>query len=79
MLAFIITIGAIVTILAFFFFQLDSDITLWLHEKFGKSSKTLKNKVIWITGASSGIGEELAYVFAKIGAKLVCLAQTKRI
>jgi short-subunit dehydrogenase len=29
------------------------------------------NKVIWITGASSGIGEELAYRFAKDNAKLV--------
>lgn len=30
-----------------------------------------KNKVIWITGASSGIGEAMALAFAKEGAKLV--------
>lgn len=30
-----------------------------------------KNKVIWITGASSGIGEHLAYAFAEQGAKIV--------
>lgn len=30
-----------------------------------------KNKVVWITGASSGIGEHMAYAFAKQGAKLV--------
>ncbi len=30
-----------------------------------------KNKVVWITGASSGIGEELAYCFAKDSAKIV--------
>ncbi len=29
------------------------------------------NKVIWITGASSGIGEALAYAFSKQGAKLI--------
>src|SRR5258707_1073444 len=29
------------------------------------------NKVCWITGASSGIGEELAYVMSAAGAKLI--------
>lgn len=31
----------------------------------------IKNKVIWITGASSGIGEALAYALAKKGARLI--------
>ena len=30
-----------------------------------------KDKVVWITGASSGIGENLAYAFAESGAKLI--------
>lgn len=32
---------------------------------------SFQNKVIWITGASSGIGEALAYAFSKRGARLI--------
>lgn len=31
----------------------------------------LKDKVVWLTGASSGIGEEMAYQLSKKGAKLI--------
>ena len=36
-----------------------------------------KNKVVLITGASSGIGKESAIEFAKQGAKIVLVSRTK--
>ncbi|MFO8069839.1 MAG: SDR family oxidoreductase [Alkalibacterium sp.] len=39
--------------------------------------KSLKDKVIWVTGASSGIGEALAYGLARKGATLILSARRK--
>ncbi len=36
-----------------------------------------KNKVVWITGASSGIGEELAIQLSQLGAQVVLSARNK--
>lgn len=39
--------------------------------------KEINNKVIWLTGASSGIGEALAYELAVKGARLILSARRK--
>lgn len=38
----------------------------------------LKNKVVWITGASSGIGEALVYEFAKQGSTVILSARREQ-
>lgn len=37
----------------------------------------MKNKVVWITGASSGIGEALVYEYYKAGAKLIISSRNR--
>jgi dehydrogenase/reductase SDR family protein 7B len=37
----------------------------------------MNTKVVWITGASSGIGEALAYAYSNMGAKLILSARNR--
>jgi len=62
----------------FFFFKMDCDLTLLLAEKFGKPLSAFRGKVVWVTGASSGIGEAMAYILAKHGAKLIISGRNKQ-
>jgi len=57
--------------LLFLIFISDCDLTLKLVEKFGTPTSSLKGKVVWIIGASTGIGEYLAYELVANGAKVI--------
>uniref|UniRef100_A0A4W6G946 Dehydrogenase/reductase (SDR family) member 7 n=1 Tax=Lates calcarifer TaxID=8187 RepID=A0A4W6G946_LATCA len=59
-----------------FFIFADADFTLLWASVIGHRPETkLKGLVVWVTGASSGIGEELAYQLAKCGSRLILSAR----
>lgn len=51
------------------FFRADADLSLWSKKSPPKSA--FEDQVVWITGASQGLGEELALYFAAHGARLI--------
>ena len=55
------TLGAALAVLAgVLIIFADADLSLLFASKFGKQPDSLHNKVVWISGASSGIGRQRA-------------------
>ena len=73
---------AVLTVLLTLIFSLlaDADLTTLLSERFGADvGGQLAGKVVWITGASTGIGEALALQCAKHGARIVISARRQQL
>ena len=71
--------AVLVPLVCFLLFKFqDGDFILMIYEKIGQDpAVALRGKVVWITGASSGIGEYLAYELIKYGCKIVLSARRK--
>ncbi|XP_028396004.1 dehydrogenase/reductase SDR family member 7-like [Dendronephthya gigantea] len=68
----------IVLLLVIHYKYAEVDLTLKYYELFGRNLKEMRGKVVWITGASSGIGEHLAYELARAGCNLVLSARRQQ-
>ena len=71
--AFIALLLAFVVYLLVQFIRADADLTLF---RCSLKKDFFKDKVVWVTGASSGIGEELCHQLSSKGAKLILSARS---
>lgn len=69
-----VIVGLILT-LSHYYITGDGDFTLMLKGKV--KPQTFQDKVVWITGASRGIGEVLAKQLATLGAKIIISARNE--
>ncbi|KAG8191973.1 hypothetical protein JTE90_002244 [Oedothorax gibbosus] len=66
----------LVLFVIWYFLLTDCDTILALAESFGKKVSDFKGKVVWVTGASTGLGEAMSYELASVGAKLILTARS---
>merc|ERR1711990_185099 len=79
LLAILVTITSIYILVCILFsLFIDGDLTTFMYTLICNGlTKNLAGKVIWLTGASRGLGAAMAVVAAKHGAKVVISARTK--
>lgn len=72
-----ITVVMILTMLFSFFLTSDASMKLLFFNELRANHKKVVDKVVWITGASSGIGESLAYELTRMGAQVIISARRR--
>lgn len=75
---FLLFVIVLIVLFVLYYKYIEVDLTLKCYELFGKNIAELEGHVVWITGASSGIGEHLAYELANAGCKLVLSARRQQ-